>query len=237
MTAGRTTKQTNQDWSTPHHYVDAVKRVFGGQIDLDPCSNPYSVVKARVECRLPQRDGLSETWNYETIYVNPPYGADSQRGTRINHWLLKCLDAHCKFGSEVIALVPVATNTGHWKHFVWGHATAIAFLYDTRLRFLVNGKDEGKGAPMSCAMIYWGSNIERFDQEFTLYGAVIDIRSLRGQPMGTGLVKRKHSFQLEIPNEPIEQCETASSIPLQASAAHEPVQSVLSGLVVEHYRL
>jgi hypothetical protein len=52
--------------------------------------------------------------------------------------------------------VPVASNTAHGKKYVYGKATGICFLYDTRLRFLIDGKDEGKGDPMSCAMIYWG---------------------------------------------------------------------------------
>ena len=58
--------------------------------------------------------------------------------------------------------MPVATNTGHWKQSVFGQAKAICFLYDTRLRFLENGFDTGKGAPMACAMIYWGNNYNKF---------------------------------------------------------------------------
>ena len=72
----------------------------------------------------------------------------------IKNWLHKCHEAFVKYGSEVIALVPVATNTAHWKQYVFGKATAICFLYDTRLRFLENGEDIGKGAPMSCSIIY-----------------------------------------------------------------------------------
>lgn len=81
-------------------------------------------------------------------------------------------------------MIPVASNTGHWKKYVWGNATAVAFLYDTRLRFLVNGKDEGKGAPMSCAMVYWGSDYDRFFRVFIHFGAVVDIRSLHGRQIG-----------------------------------------------------
>ena len=75
-----------------------------------------------------------------------------------------------RYGSEVLALVPVATNTRHWKAFVFGAADAVAFLYDTRLRFLVNGKDSGKGAPMSCAMVYWGSDINDSRKRFSVSG-------------------------------------------------------------------
>lgn len=179
MSAGRTVNSQNQSWGTPQKYVNAVKKFFGGEISLDPCSNEYSIVKAQTEFLLPITDGLSENWSFPTIYVNPPYGADRERGTTIKNWLAKCAIAHRDYHSEILALVPVATNTGHWKQSVFGQAKAICFLYDTRLKFLENGQDTGKGAPMSCAMIYWGINVERFHEIFIEYGAVVDIGNLK----------------------------------------------------------
>lgn len=184
MTAGRHVISKNKDWGTPRKYVDAVKEVFGGVIHLDPCSSPFSIVGAVVEYVPPEHDGLTESWNFPTIYVNPPYGNDVKRGTKISDWLRKCEDANRSYHSEVIALVPVATNTGHWKEHVYGKATGICFLYDTRLRFLVDGRDEGKGAPMSCAMIYWGNRFERFFEVFIKYGAVVNIGNLFGIAIG-----------------------------------------------------
>ncbi|MGW8256343.1 MAG: DNA N-6-adenine-methyltransferase [Thermoguttaceae bacterium] len=184
MTAGRNVNALSRDWGTPKKYVDAVRRVFGGKIALDPCANHYSLVKAEVEYRLPATDGLKESWNYPTIYVNPPYGADRRQGTTIKHWLAKCWESHKKYRSQVLALVPVAANTAHWKNYVWGKATAVCFLYDTRLRFLVRGKDEGKGAPMACAMVYWGTKYELFQKVFIEFGAVVDLRPLRGKGIG-----------------------------------------------------
>ena len=177
MTAGRTVNSRNQNWCTPQKYVDAATNVLG-EIALDPCSNEWSIVGAKVEYALPDDDGLSATWDYPTIYVNPPYGADRQRGTTIKHWLAKCALAHQKYRSEVVALVPVATNTRHWKEHIWGVASSVCFLYDTRLRFLVEGKDEGKGAPMACAVVYWGSDDGLFSETFSNFGAVINIRGI-----------------------------------------------------------
>ncbi len=184
MTAGRTVNSQSNNWCTPPKYVAAVRKVFRGKIALDPCSNAWSVVAADTEFRLPEKDGLRESWNYPTIYVNPPYGADREHGTTIKNWLSKCAQAHNLYRSEVLALVPVATNTGHWKHYVWGEATAVCFLYDTRLRFLVEGKDQGKGAPMSCAMVYWNQAIDNFCDVFIKYGAVVDLRPLQGKVIG-----------------------------------------------------
>lgn len=184
MSAGRTVNTISLDWGTPQKYVDAVKEFFDGDIDLDPCSNEYSIVNALTEYRLPEQDGLRESWNFRRIYVNPPYGTDKERGTRIKNWLYRCVEAHKKNKSEVLALVPVATNTGHWKNYIFGRATAVSFLYDTRLRFLVGGKDEGKGAPMSCSMIYWGKNYDKFFEIFMQFGAVVDLRPLIGRRIG-----------------------------------------------------
>ena len=182
MTAGRSyAESVSQHWCTPPKYVDAIREFFGGEIALDPCSNEYSIVNASVEYRLPNSDGLAKQWNAPTVFVNPPYGRDRKRGTGIRDWLRKCSATHSRYDSEVLALVPVATNTRHWKDFVFGAADGVAFLYDTRLRFLENGKDGGKGAPMSCAMVYWGSRYERFERVFIRFGAVVDLRHLMGK--------------------------------------------------------
>ena len=176
MSAGRTVNSQSQCWGTPKKYVDAVNRFFGGRISLDPCSNEFSIVNAEVEYSLPEKDGLKESWNFPTIYVNPPYGSDRERGTTIKNWLAKCAFAHENYKSEVLALVPVAPNTRHWKDIVFISATRICFLYDTRLKFLENGLDIGKGAPMACAMIYWGQSPDKFNNIFSDFGKVISLK-------------------------------------------------------------
>lgn len=179
MSAGRKVITDNKDWGTPPKYVEAVKAFFDGQIDLDPCSNDWSVVKAKVEYRLPKQDGLKESWNYKNVFVNPPYGRDQLRGTGIKSWIQRCEMAHKTYGSEVLALVPVAVNTAHWKQFIFGRARSVCFLADTRLRFLVNGADGGKGAPMACCIVYWGTDHDRFRKVFHKHGAVLPLDELQ----------------------------------------------------------
>lgn len=195
MSAGRSVNSQSQSWGTPPKYVKAIKKNFGDKISLDPCSNKYSIVNAETEFMLPETDGLKQEWDYPTIYINPPYGADRKRGTTIKNWLAKCALSHNKYNSEILALVPVATNTGHWKQSIFGQARAICFLYDTRLKFLVNGLDVGKGAPMACAMVYWGRDYEKFYKIFIEFGAVVDIENLKKKKIGE---KRKMmTFEFE----------------------------------------
>ena len=188
MTAGREAISDNKEWGTPAHYVDAVKEVFGGEIDLDPCSNRFSIVKAKIEYILPKNDGLKDSWDKKRIYINPPFGNDKRRGTKINDWLSRCAKANKEHGSEVIALVPIAANTGHWKRNIWGKARMICFLYDTRLKFLEAGQEGGKGAPMACCMVYWGEKYtSKFREVFLKHGAVVDISDLQDKVIA-GLV-------------------------------------------------
>jgi hypothetical protein len=184
MTAGRTVNSLSVDWCTPEKYVESVRKMFEGEISFDPCSNEYSIVHAETELMLPDQDGLKVRWDFPTIYVNPPYGADRDRGTTIKHWIARCANAHDLFGSEVLALIPVATNTRHWKDYIWGRAASVCFLYDTRLRFLVQGKDEGKGAPMACAMVYWGTQQNKFFKIFIKHGAVVSLDQLHDCEFG-----------------------------------------------------
>jgi hypothetical protein len=134
-------------------------------------------VHADKEYLLPDHDGLVESWDYPTIYVNPPYGSDATRGTRIAHWFARMAEAAAA-GSEVIALVPVAPNTGHWKQSVFPVASAICFLYQPRVRFYINGVEDPQGAPMSCAVVYYGPNATRFAQAFRNHGAVVPLAAV-----------------------------------------------------------
>ena len=131
MTAGRTLNTLSQEWGTPEKYVNAVRDFFGGSIDLDPCSNEYSIVNARTEYRLPKHDGLRESWNFPSIYVNPPYGIDKEHGTSIKKWLCRCAAAYKEYKSEVLALVPVATNTGTGRtmSLVWQQVCASSMTH------------------------------------------------------------------------------------------------------------
>lgn len=174
MTAGRQPISQTKDWCTPPSIIESVKEVFDGEIELDPCSNEWSLVGAERSYCLPQHDGLREPWDAKTIYVNPPYGSDRMRGTRIIHWFERMVRA-ANSGSEVIALVPVATNTHHWKSYVYPEASAICFLSAPRLRFYIQGEEDPKGAPMSCAVIYYGSNWRKFAEAFREHGAVIPL--------------------------------------------------------------
>jgi hypothetical protein len=187
------------DWGTPKFLVDASTEVFGGKIDLDPCSNEHSIVGARFNFILPEHDGLVDPWDevdgqkIESIFVNPPYGRThmhkvtkeilsakewkkipkaeriAYKTTTIKHWIQRCWDYGSK-GLEVIALIPAAVDTKHWQFTIFPTAQRICWL-SGRLKFILpnGGKNS---APMACALCYWGDLPGRFDRVFGELGEV-----------------------------------------------------------------
>ena len=167
MSAGRNNVSLKKDWNAPPKYVELVKNMLGN-IDLDPCSNEFSMVDAKVKYILPT-DGLSNSWDAKTIFVNPPYGRDVDRKTSLYDWIKKGMDSS-KLGSEVLYLIPVATNTRHFKDIIFKQAKGICFLSDTRLKFWNCGSEDKKGAPMACCIVYFGQDYDKFYEVFKLSG-------------------------------------------------------------------
>ena len=54
MSAGRKNNATNKNYNTPPKYVGPIMEFFDGKLDLDPCSNEFSLIKAANNWILPQ---------------------------------------------------------------------------------------------------------------------------------------------------------------------------------------
>lgn len=172
MTAGRTVNAEKKDWNTPPKYSIPITK-FMGKIELDPCSNEASIVDADMNYIYPTNDGLLDEWDAKTVFVNPPYGRSN--GSGLYDWLLKSISEYEKYKFEVIFLIPVATNTKHFKEIIFVEYDAICFLNDTRLRFYNNGVEDKKGAPMACCLCYKGYRPDDFKSSFSKFGKVFII--------------------------------------------------------------
>ena len=171
MSAGRKNNADKKDWNTPPKYITPITEFFGGKIDLDPCSNENSMVNAEKEFIYPYQNGLTDKWEGKTIFVNPPYGRD--KGNTLYDWLDKSIK--CLPESEIIFLIPVATNTKHFKEIIFKQYNMICFLSDTRLKFYNGGNEDKKGAPMACCLCYKGNRLDEFKQIFEPYGKIFKI--------------------------------------------------------------
>ncbi|WP_242394834.1 phage N-6-adenine-methyltransferase [Anaeromyxobacter oryzisoli] len=153
------TKAATEDWCSPPEIVDVVRSIFGGRIDLDPASNPHSIVAAEREIWLPSwaegrevparvkvGDGIAMTWS-GNVFTNPPYGyaldAFMDRSVRA---------AKSDESANVIMLAPCKTSRKCWQRTV-PKARAVCFL-DGRVTFLLPGGGRAS-ATFSSALVLW----------------------------------------------------------------------------------
>ncbi len=163
-----TSKKT--DWNTPAYLLDHCREAMGQEFDLDPCSNDTSLVRAKKSVILPE-DGLELNWiTYPNIFVNPPFGRDLKRGTSIKDWVQKVSNTYT-FSSaihNIFLLIPAAVDTKVWQDIIFKDGPHVCFIRG-RIKFV--GAEAH--CPMPMAMVYYGREIDRFNDVFKTIGHVI----------------------------------------------------------------
>lgn len=130
---------------TPPYVLEPVREALG-VIYLDPCTEPDNPCGARVFYTA-ETDGVERSWDFRTIYVNPPYSKARER------WVRRCIEA-AEAGSQVVLLMPSHTDTRLF-HLAIESASHVVFIKG-RVKFGVlrqNRRQEAATHP-SC-LIAW----------------------------------------------------------------------------------
>lgn len=186
--------------STVRNFFRAMRAVQTGKpvdprdpgIDLDPCSNPSSIVRAALNIQLEpvqvptlvhtgadgswsynyvQADGLAAVWHNQRTYVNPPFGR-KKGGTSVTDWVMKEEET---LNAEVVYCIPDTPETNLWKNHILLFADGrcqlrkrVVFgnMYDK------NGKPVVTGIPKPISLVYFGQYPHLFKQYFRTLGRV-----------------------------------------------------------------
>lgn len=129
----------SDEWLSPPWLI----RGLPHPLALDPCADAgRRIPAARHLVGAEGADGLAEAWAGR-CYVNPPYSKG-----HLPRWIAKCHGEYLR-GAEVIALVPVRTDSAYWWQHIWGHAR-IGFL-EGRIAF--GGSDQA--GTFGSALVVW----------------------------------------------------------------------------------
>ena len=157
-----TRERSTNDLCTPSPIIDRVVKWLG-PINLDPCSNEWSSVRAAASYSIDRgEDGLNLPW-FGRVWENPPYG----RGHLIQ-WA-KCAEVWAASpGVEILSLVPSTTET---ESFAIRRSYADARVdLDTRIRF--DGGEHGSGK-FGSTIFYAGPSPYLFAHAFADCGEII----------------------------------------------------------------
>jgi len=170
-----------KDWCTSRELLEPVYAVF--DVDLDPCSNPSSVVEAKHHIWLPRYEekvaerpdmnvelgnGIASPWTKfgRTVYVNPPFGDDD-----MPQWIGKMIHER-EQGAEIIALLP-AYPSSQWFANMWATADGLCWYgipgrTPSRAKFI----GAASTAPFAIMFVYWGPDVDRFAESFQQVGQI-----------------------------------------------------------------
>jgi len=141
----------SNEWETPLDFFNKLNRRF--KFTLDPCSTD-----ANHKCPKHytiEENGLSKSWQGETVFVNPPYGD-------VGAWVKKAYEESTSNGATVVMLIPSRTDTKYWHDYIMQSASAIYFIKG-RLKFYNKavaddtGKSTMNAAPFPSAVVVFAA--------------------------------------------------------------------------------
>ena len=138
---GAALTSNKDDWETPQALFDKLNNIY--KFTLDPCANDYNHKCEKYYTK--ETDGLSKSWEGETVFCNPPYGRN------IGEWVKKCHDESRH--ARVVMLIPARTDTSYFHDYIY-HKAEIEFIRG-RLKFEIGG-----GSRKSCTFSKYVSEVQ-----------------------------------------------------------------------------
>ena len=153
-----TTGNRKDTWNTPVEFVGDVVKFFGGQIDTDPCCNDVNNpnVPAKV-LYTEETNGLAHPWCGK-VFMNHPY-SDSK--TWVPYAAHQYETGNAK---EMVLLIKLDVSTRWWTSVAKYPWIAV----NKRLKFGA----AASAAPFQSAIIYLGTDLDRFKNIFGKYGTL-----------------------------------------------------------------
>lgn len=156
---------------TPAWLLDMVREFAGGQIGLDPCTEPHNPTDALMYFTS-EMDGLNERWGGPErglIWVNPPYSTG-----QVIAWATKSA-ASALNGAEILFLTKDDCRP-KWNRFLRDNADERCRI-DKGVGFLEPDEDGGfrqlVGPQWGSCLWYFGRHRRRFGRVFSRIGEVI----------------------------------------------------------------
>lgn len=129
--------KTNE-WATPQSFFDKLNGIYGPfTLDAAASDDNYKVVNYYTQAD----DSLSQNWEGNRVFLNPPYGR------ALKDWVRKGYEEGQKENTTVVMLIPARTDTKYWHEWVM-KADEIRFVRG-RIKF----GDGSNSAPFPSAVV------------------------------------------------------------------------------------
>lgn len=128
------------DWTTPQNLFDALNDRFHFTLDAAASDSNHKCDKYYTA----QQNGLLQSWEGETVFINPPYGRSVT-----GQWVKKASEEHEAHKTTIVMLLPARTDTKWFHDFIYNKA--VIYFIRGRLRF----GDGKNSAPFPSMVVVW----------------------------------------------------------------------------------
>jgi ParB family chromosome partitioning protein len=158
---------SSDEWYTPMEYIEAVRDLYGGIIDLDPASNEEAQKIVQATTYYTQDDdGLNHDWS-GNIFLNPPFSQPL-----VQMFIQKAIETYDDSPStQIVIIVNNATDT-EWFHELLSNGPCC--LTRGRIQFWRPG-EHSTANRQGQAIFYLGANPTSFTRIFSTFGTVITL--------------------------------------------------------------
>lgn len=174
----KTCKETRH--FSPPRALAPVKRYFGGQIPLDPATEPTNPTEA-LKFFTEEDNGLEQPWD-RPVFCNPPYGSG------IKDWCKKFYTeaTRSSSGLEIIALMPCGSGrpgTRYWQDYILQEPLKVICFVRGRFSFLdLDGKPQ-RANNYPSQFLGFNVDVDRFIECFSPLGQCLRVAVVdRAQP-------------------------------------------------------
>lgn len=160
---------SNNEWYTPHKYIEAAREVMGG-IDLDPasCALANETVQAK-QYYTKEDNGLMQPW-YGHVWMNPPFGKTNNGNSNLISFLRKLII--CYQNGQIQCAVALAPSNIDASWFQWLWEYPICFT-DHEVDFYETIPHKRRAHIFGTIFVYLGPNEDRFIEVFSRFGRVV----------------------------------------------------------------
>lgn len=164
----------SNEWFTPLRYIQAVREVFGGPIDLDPASCELANQTVRAAHYYSKKDnGLEQEW-HGRVWLNPPFGRIQTPGRKMNQglWICKLLQEYHQGNVEQAVLLTTCRPDTSWFEQLWQFPICFANhkvgFYTPEAGQILQEVSHAHGT----LFVYLGPNDQRFIDVFSRFGRI-----------------------------------------------------------------
>lgn len=158
-------------WQTPLDILDRVRKVLG-YIDLDPASSAEANVNVQARRFFTKEDdALTQTWDADTIFLNPPGGKIGNRSKTALFWD-KLLDSNFTQAIFLAFSLEALQTTQSSKHSIGEYPFCVP---KKRIRFM-RGDSVGPAPSHSNVIVYIGFKPARFARVFSDLGVIVNFQ-------------------------------------------------------------